>query len=132
MKKEIKLENKLYSYIIFPEMEKRNLEFYSPTETSLQLGFMKKNVGEKIVPHKHNYQKRIITDTQEVLFIIKGRLNINFYDDFNKKFHTEQVYAGCVIHLIYGGHGFEFLENSEMYEVKQGPYIVNNDKERFY
>jgi hypothetical protein len=34
-----------------------------------------------------------------------------------------------VILLSTGGHGFEMLEESELIEVKQGPYL--DDKKRF-
>ena len=38
---------------------------------------------------------------------------------------------GDVVLLAYGGHGFEMLEDSEMIEVKQGPYAGDMDKVRF-
>jgi hypothetical protein len=36
-----------------------------------------------------------------------------------------------VILLSNGGHGFEMLEESEIIEVKQGPYCGEMDKIRF-
>jgi mannose-6-phosphate isomerase-like protein (cupin superfamily) len=39
--------------------------------------------------------------------------------------------SGDVILLIKGGHGFEVLEELEMIEVKQGPYLGEQDKVRF-
>jgi hypothetical protein len=36
-----------------------------------------------------------------------------------------------VILLAHGGHGFAMLEESEMIEVKQGPYSGEKDKTRF-
>lgn len=33
--------------------------------------------------------------------------------------------------LIQGGHGFEVLEEVERIEVKQGPYVGEEDKTRF-
>jgi hypothetical protein len=36
-----------------------------------------------------------------------------------------------VILLIQGGHGFEVIEEVEMIEVKQGPYVGDQDKTRF-
>jgi hypothetical protein len=33
--------------------------------------------------------------------------------------------------LISGGHGFEVLEDLNMVEVKQGPYVGDTDKKRF-
>lgn len=39
--------------------------------------------------------------------------------------------AGYVILLASGGHGFEVLEDLEVFEVKQGPYMGEMDKTRF-
>ena len=39
--------------------------------------------------------------------------------------------TGDIILLAQGGHGFEFLEESEIIEVKQGPYAGELDKKRF-
>ena len=33
--------------------------------------------------------------------------------------------------LCSGGHGFDVLEEVEMVEIKQGPYLGENDKTRF-
>ena len=33
--------------------------------------------------------------------------------------------------LASGGHGFECLEETEMFEIKQGPYAGDADKTRF-
>ena len=33
--------------------------------------------------------------------------------------------------LAYGGHGFEMLQDSEIIEVKQGPYAGDQDKTLF-
>jgi hypothetical protein len=38
---------------------------------------------------------------------------------------------GDVILLADGGHGFKMIEDSEIIEVKQGPYAGELDKERF-
>ena len=39
--------------------------------------------------------------------------------------------AGDVIYLHMGGHGIQFIEESVLLEVKQGPYIQDADKVRF-
>jgi hypothetical protein len=36
-----------------------------------------------------------------------------------------------VILLAHGGHGFEMIEETEIIEVKQGPYAGDMDKVRF-
>ena len=40
-------------------------------------------------------------------------------------------YLGDIILLVSGGHDFLMLEDTEMIEVKQGPYAGDDDKERF-
>ena len=44
---------------------------------------------------------------------------------------VSELESGDVILLASGGHGFVCLEETEMYEVKQGPYAGEMDKTRF-
>jgi mannose-6-phosphate isomerase-like protein (cupin superfamily) len=74
---------------------------------------------------------REVQFTQEVLFIRKGRLRVDFYDTRQHYLRSCVLGAGDVILLIKGGHGFEVLEDVEMIEVKQGPYVGEQDKTRF-
>ena len=46
-------------------------------------------------------------------------------------FNSKILEEGDVILLSFGGHGFEMLEDSEIIEVKQGPFAGNIDKSRF-
>ena len=58
-------------------------------------------------------------------------MKIDFYNN-NKDFLDSRVLSsGSVILLALGGHGLEMLEDSEIIEVKQGPYAGDKDKERF-
>jgi hypothetical protein len=74
---------------------------------------------------------REVIQTQEVLFIKSGKVRVDFYDDDQHYLDSRIVQQGDVILLASGGHGFEMLEESEMIEVKQGPYIGERDKVRF-
>ena len=88
-------------------------------------------VGKTIEPHVHNAVHREVFYTQEVLFIKRGRLRVDFYDDDRCYLESRILAAGDVILLASGGHGFEVLEDIEMIEVKQGPYAGDGDKTRF-
>ena len=55
----------------------------------------------------------------------------DFYDEDQNYLEDRVVAAGDTILLAAGGHGFRMLEDSEMIEVKQGPYAGDNDKTRF-
>ena len=74
---------------------------------------------------------REIEYTQETLFIKRGRVKINFYTDNKTYLTSRELKTGEVILLASGGHGFEFLEETEMIEAKQGPYCGGHDKVRF-
>ena len=41
------------------------------------------------------------------------------------------MHDGEIILLVWGGHGFQVLEEVEKIEVKQGPYAGDQDKKRF-
>lgn len=106
--------------------------FITLPENQLQVAFMRKEKGDIIPAHRHFYQTRVIDETQEVLIIMCGRVRVDLYRS-NGKFETERVLTqGDVIILHGGGHGFVMLEDSEIYEVKQGPYKdQKSDKEYF-
>lgn len=87
--------------------------------------------GKDIDAHVHNLVHRNVVLTQEVLFIKRGKLRVDFYDDYEDYLESTTLEAGDVILLISGGHGFSVLEDVEMVEVKQGPYSGEADKKRF-
>ncbi|MBB5462005.1 hypothetical protein [Paraburkholderia sp. Cpub6] len=50
----------------------------------------------------------------------------------DRKFLTSRVLcAGDVILLASGGHGFEVIDDVSFIEVKQGPYVGEQEKVRF-
>ena len=88
-------------------------------------------IGYKISPHIHNKVQRTINYTQEVLFIKSGLVRVDFYKLDRSFFKSRVLESGDIILLSAGGHGFEMLEESEILEVKQGPFSGNIDKTRF-
>jgi len=125
------LENNLLAWIALGNTKIKGKEFLSQKEEFLQVGYMALEEGEKIMPHLHKIRNRNISRTQEVIYVLKGKMKVNFYK--NKKKICERVLnVGDLISLITGEHGFECLEKTEIFEVKQGPYLnVEEDKEKF-
>jgi hypothetical protein len=121
----------LLSIIIRAGFEKDGIEFFTPDNFSQQLAYMKRPKDYIIPPHVHNIVNREILSTQEVLIIRKGKLRVDFYDDDKNYLESSIVGAGDVILLAFGGHGFEMMEESEIIEIKQGPYVGELDKVRF-
>tara|TARA_B100000212_G_scaffold341090_1_gene323284 strand:+ start:7718 stop:8125 length:408 start_codon:yes stop_codon:yes gene_type:complete len=107
------------------------IKFFTDNESPLQLGYMNRPKNYKIKPHIHIEAERKIKMTHEVLFIKSGKVKITFYD--KKKIPKKETILekGDVILLTNNAHGFEMLEDCEIIEVKQGPYMGDLDKERF-
>lgn len=128
---EIKKKDVTLSIILKNDYQADGVDFITPNEYSQQVAYMHHPVGKQILPHVHNIVQRSVVMTQEVLFIKKGKLRVDFYDDYKDYLESHILSEGDVILLISGGHGFEVLEELEMIEVKQGPYAGENDKTRF-
>ncbi len=117
--------------IIRANYNKEGISFFTPGDFSQQLGYMNRPKGYVIDPHVHNLIERKVTLTQEVLYIKNGMVRVDFYNDEQTYLESKIVRTGDVILLAAGGHGFEMLEDSEIIEIKQGPYCGDEDKVRF-
>lgn len=122
---------KFLAVIIRNDFNKPGIHFFTPGDFSQQLAYMHHPSGKIIDPHVHNPVPREVHFTQEVLFIKRGRLRVDFYDDQKNYLESRILEGGDTILLATGGHGFEVLEETEMLEVKQGPYAGDKDKTRF-
>jgi hypothetical protein len=114
--------------IVRSSINKPGISFFTPGEFSQQLAYMQHPAGKTIVPHVHKTVHREVKKTLEVLFIRKGRLRVDLYDEAHVYVQSSVLESGDVILLTAGGHGFETLEPVEMFEVKQGPYAGDMDK----
>ena len=121
----------LLAIIISANFSQAGVHFFTPDSLSQQLAYMRHPVGKLIPPHVHNQVKREVYYTQEVLVIKKGKLRVDFYSEQQQYLESRVLVEGDVILLVMGGHGFEVLEEVEMIEVKQGPYVGEQDKTRF-
>jgi len=117
--------------IIFKNYKQDGIKFFSSQEDSLQLGYMARPKGYQISPHIHKPVHRNTTGTQEVLFIKSGVIRVNFYSFDKVYLKSRELNEGDIILLAGAGHSFEFLEDGEIVEVKNGPFIEGADKERF-
>jgi mannose-6-phosphate isomerase-like protein (cupin superfamily) len=127
----LKVGDQVLAVIVSREFNKPGIHFFTPDDLSQQLAYMRHPAGKVIDPHVHNPVNRSVQYTQEVLFIRRGRLRVDFYDNDQTYIESRILQAGDVILLATGGHGFEVLEEIEMIEVKQGPYAGDQDKTRF-
>lgn len=127
----IKKKNKTIAIIIRDDYSPDGIDFVTDGDYSQQVAIMHHPSGKVIDAHVHNLVHRNVVITQEVLFIKKGKLRVDFYDEYQDYLESRILNKGDTILLVSGGHGFTVLEEVEMIEVKQGPYAGDGDKIRF-
>jgi len=125
----VKIEQQVAAIIVRSHFNPDGIQFVTPDDYSQQLGYMRRPAGYVIQPHIHLQVERKASFTQEVLYVRKGRVRVDFYRDNESYVESREIAIGDVILLSTGGHGFEMIEESELIEVKQGPYL--HDKRRF-
>jgi hypothetical protein len=105
--------------------------FLTQPSDQLQFAIFNHPEGHSIRRHWHPPFLRELTATSEVLVIQSGLVKAEIYDKNLKIVHTQVLKLGDVAILFSGGHGFEVLESSTIFEIKQGPYAGIADKEVF-
>lgn len=123
--------SKCFAILLRADYASDGIKFFTPDDFSQQLAYMNRPAGYVIQPHVHNPVKREVSFTKEVLFIRSGKVRVDFYDEEKNYLESRILHTGDVLLLAFGGHGFEMLEDSEIIEVKQGPYAGEADKTRF-
>lgn len=127
----IQQNNQLLAIIVTRDFKTLGIEFFTPDDFSQQLAYIHRPKDYFITPHIHNEVNRSVNLTNEVLFIKSGKLRVDFYDDDRNYLESRILEKDDIILLCHGGHGFEMLEDTEIIEVKQGPYAGDMDKTRF-
>ena len=107
------------------------IDFLTPDTFGQQVAYMNRPKGEVIQAHIHEPISRTLIGTQEVLYIRKGQIRVDFYESDRTYVSSMILGAGDLMLLNTGGHGFEVLEDIDMIEIKQGPFAEGRDKTRF-
>jgi len=132
MIKHIEHEGRLLAMIVPATFNEPGVHFFTDTGLSQQLAYMQHPAGKDIQAHVHKPVRREIHYTQEVLVLRKGKLRVDFYDDDQTYLESQILTSGDIILLVEGGHGFKVLEEIEMFEIKQGPFVPDQDKVKFH
>ncbi len=89
----------------------------------LQVLAHKRGVGKHTKAHTHTPKKRVTQRLQECLVVLKGKIKIDLYAPDKKFFKSIYVSAGQTVILMSGGHAVHILKDSEIIEVKNGPFV---------
>jgi len=128
----IKNKEKLLAVIVRANYkQKEGIEFFTPPDSTQQIGCVCHKKGTVVAAHVHNKVKREVLYTHETLIIKSGKIRVDFYDNNKNYVVSNEIEKGDVILFTDGAHGFKYLEDTQLIEIKQGPYLKTEDKIRF-
>ena len=128
----IKIDKKTVAKVFKYKKKKfKGIKFFTSKDLNLQVGFMSHKSQHSIQPHYHLKRGKIIKDMSEFLIIFKGKIKVLFYNKKKIYVKSKILNEKDMILIISGAHGFKVLKETEMLEVKQGPFIGKRDKKRF-
>lgn len=119
------------AYIVDPNWQPDETTFLTPGDLGLQMGMIVYGAGQEIPAHVHLPIVRQVEGTSECIVVREGRCRVTIYDSQRQFIAERDLEKGAIILLLGGGHGFHLYEDTVLFEVKQGPYAGNRDKERF-
>lgn len=127
-----KIENKgkTIAIIIRHNFGQEGISFISNPKDPFQVGVLNHQPGYVVKSHLHNKISKENKENQEFLFIIFGKVEVDFYDK-EKLIGKKILCSGDALLQMNGGHGFKILKPSKLIEVKQGPFY-GNEKEKTY
>ena len=112
-------------------LKKRGINFFTEKKLNQQVAFMNHPKNHIIQPHTHKKTVRKISGTSEVLIVLTGSLKVDFYSNKKKYLLSKIIKKNDIIILISGAHGFKGLKNCKFIEIKQCPYNIKKDKNKF-
>ena len=118
-------------YIVRAGFEPARTTFVTQPHFKQQVGFIKYEAGGQVPRHVHVPLERHLVGTSEVVLVRRGSCRLDVYTEDRDLVTTRDLGPGDLILMIAGGHGFTMYEDTVLLEVKQGPYIGLDEKERF-
>lgn len=118
-------------YVVKADYEPAETTFITRPEYKQQVGFIKYGAGGRIARHVHLPLERTIVGTSEVVLVRRGRCRLEVFSEGRELVATRELGTGDLVLMVAGGHGFKVHDDTVLLEVKQGPYIGLEEKERF-
>lgn len=118
-------------YIVRADYEPVETVFVTQPDFKQQVGFIKYEAGGQVPRHVHVPLERHLVGTSEVVLVRRGSCRVDVYTEDRELVATRDVGPGDLVLMIAGGHGFTMYEDTVLLEVKQGPYVGLEEKERF-
>jgi len=121
----------LIAIILKHDFIKTGVSFITEDYHELQIAYISNSVGHETIRHYHPKFERVITKTMECLIVKKGKVEVILYDNYQLFVKSLVIVSGDIMLFIDGGHSLKNIEQSELIEIRQGPYNQLMDKIKF-
>lgn len=88
----------------------------------LQVLSLKHPKGKILLAHAHTPRDRTTHELMECLVVLSGRILAKIFHE-NELIESIEMGPKEALMLVHGGVGYEILEDAEMMEFKNGPYL---------
>lgn len=78
--------------------------------------------GKVLPPHSHKPRQRTTESLMEALMVFSGRVKVDIYYQ-REIIESVDLARGQGVMIVNGGIGIEVLEDAEMMEFKNGPFL---------
>ena len=112
--------------VILSDQKVEKTTFFSKPESAFQFGFVAHKKGYEEDAHYHKKIEKKISDVSQVLFVQKGIVAVDFYNDDKTKLTEVHLKKGDAINIITGIHRIRVLDDCQCLTVKQGPFISDD------
>ena len=119
------------AFVIRRDATSDETEFFTSDTSNFQAGFVVYPAGGHVEAHVHLPVVRRVVGTSELLIVRSGRCIVDIYSDDRRLVASRELVPGDAVLSVGGGHGFRMIEDTVLFEIKQGPYGGLAEKERF-
>ena len=97
-------------------------QFLTPATLDMQVGVLERARGERVQAHTHVQQSRKLNSSSELLYVERGRVLVDIYDEDWQLLADELLSRGEMLLLLRGGHALTVIDDARVIEVRHGPY----------
>lgn len=122
--KKITHKSRMVALVVYGrQLKQEGVHFLTDELNALQIGTHNVKKGKKYNLHYHVLDKFItVKSIQEILYVVEGKILVTLTTKKGVSIDRVELKSGDSILLIDEAHEIEVLEDTQLFEVKQGPY----------
>lgn len=124
----IEHDGEQYALVVKSSYKPNELDFLTQDSDLFQAGFISREAGYVVNKHSHNAFNTTIDYVSEFIFVRSGKIRVDMFSAPDNLIESIELETGDFILHKKGIHEVIFLEDSQVLEIKQGPYMGLSSK----